>query len=171
MTRSILTRRGLGNHRRQVFFFFSIFIVSLCYSYISTYMLSLLSLLLCSSVASPSSIRSIGIAFHWGGGGWLLEFLPRGKHPLSVEQLGGFPLCVNKNRNRKCERMLSPCITMMIVIFPCHTYVCQQMTAGDSKLFLIDRNSPTRVGRSLGGSVSSACVSSARLFMTRSILI
>ena len=62
--------------------------------------------------------------------GMTVGILPRGQHPLSQLNNWVSPLCVNKNRNRKCERMLSLCVTMMIVIFPCRTNVCQQMTEG-----------------------------------------
>ena len=80
-------------------------------------------------IAWYPQIRSIGIALYRGG--WLLEFCRADNIP-SLSQLNNWvsPLCVNKNRNRKCERMLSMCVTMMIVIFPCRTNVCQQMTEG-----------------------------------------
>ena len=116
MTRSILTRRGLGN-RHQALRFPLIYLFVFC----------ILRHFHCAHrLVPPNSIHRHSFIPR----GMTVGILPRGQHPLSQLNNWVSPLCVNKNRNRKCERMLSLCVTMMIVIFPCHTNVCQQMTEG-----------------------------------------
>lgn len=133
MTRSILTRRGWTNHPKLLTYHFLI-----CWFFL---------MLFCRHCLPRRP------------GGMMMEFFSAREivlpPPPQLWTIGSFTRQrKNKNRNRKCERMSPVCND------DCHFFfhvILQQW-----RFIWSIGNSMAKVGRSLGGSVSSACVFSAR---------